>query len=232
MPNSLSQLVELLASIAKLPVARLEFREELNPDHVRKVYRIYTKRHPRYKVIPNKSLGAALVHLRRYRSRDDYIAAINGGRNSAEWHARKAKTKGYRLVEIDRNKFIDDIHAVNTSVDIRQGQPMDAHYLEKQTHYVAEKNFKYFGVLNADGKLMAYSELGFYGNFASFNRVIGVRNNDGVMHMMVTEIICQLIDDGSFNYLMYDTYFGASPGLKKFKTMLGFQPYRAKYSIQ
>jgi hypothetical protein len=31
---------------------------------------------------------------------------------------------------------------------------------------------------------------------------------------------------------MYDTYFGASPGLKAFKTMLGFQPYRAKYSIQ
>lgn len=232
MPNSLSQLVDLLTSIARLPVARLEFRRELNPDHIQKVYGIYTKRHPRYKVIRNKSLGAALVHLRRYRSRNDYIDTLKGGRNSADAHARKAKAKGYRLAEIDRNEFVDDIHAVNTSTDIRQGQPMDAHYLEKQTHYVDERNFKYYGVLNAAGKLMAYSELGFYGNFASFNRVIGVRNNDGLMHMMVAEIICQLIEEKDFHYLMYDTYFGASPGLKKFKTMMGFQPYRAKYSIQ
>jgi hypothetical protein len=28
---------------------------------------------------------------------------------------------------------------------------------------------------------------------------------------------------------MYDTYFGASPGMKTFKEMLGFHPYRAKY---
>jgi hypothetical protein len=231
MPNSLSRLVELLTSIARLPVARLEFHVELNPEHVRKVYRIYTKRHPRYKVIPNKSLGAALVHLRRYRNRGEYLDTVKG-RNSAAQHARKAQGKGYQLVEIDRNNFIDDIHEVNTSVEFRQGQRMDRHYLEKQTHYVAEKNFRYYAVLNAAGQLKAYSELGFYGNFASFNRVIGVRNNDGVMHMMVTEIICQLIENGSFNYLMYDTYFGASPGLKAFKTMLGFQPYRAKYSIQ
>jgi hypothetical protein len=232
MPNALSRLVNMLTEIARLPVARLEFRRELNPDHVQKVYKTFTKMHPRYKVIPNKSLGAALVHLRRYGSRTEYMDAVKGGRNSAEHFARKAQTKGYRLIEIDRNRFVDEIHEVNTSVEIRQGIPMDAHYLEKQTHFVAEKNFKYFGVLNADGKLMAYSELGFYGNFASFNRVIGIRNNDGVMHMMVTEIIGQLIDDGHNHYLMYDTYFGASPGMKTFKTLLGFQPYRAKYSIQ
>lgn len=231
MPKSLSRLVDLLTSIARLPVARLEFCLELNPEHVREVHRIYTKRHPRYKVIANKSLGAALVHLRRYRSGGDYMDTITG-RNSAAQHAKKAQGKGYRLLEIDRNNFIDAIHEINTSAEIRQGQPMDRHYLEKRTHYVAEKNFKYYGVFNAAGKLVAYSELGFYGNFASFNRLIGIRNNDGVMHMMVTEIICQLIDDASFTYLMYDTYFGASPGLKAFKTMLGFQPYRAKYSIQ
>jgi hypothetical protein len=79
---------------------------------------------------------------------------------------------------------------------------------------------------------MAYGDLGRYGNFAAFNRVIGVRNNDGIMHLLVTEIVCQLIEDRSCHYLMYDTYFGASSGLRAFKTMLGFEPYRAKYSIQ
>ncbi len=231
MPNALSRLFDLLASIAKLPVARLEFRSEFNPEHVRKIYRHFTKRHPRYKVIPNKSLGAALVDLARFRSREEYMNSVKG-RNSAEHHARKAKGKGYLVVEIDRNNFIDEIHEINTSVEIRQGQAMDESYLEKQAHYRSDKNFKYYGTLNSAGKLMAYSELGFYGNFASFNRLIGIRNNDGVMHLMVTEIICRMIDDGGLNYLMYDTYFGASPGMRTFKKMLGFEPYRAKYSIR
>lgn len=231
MPNTLSRLVDVVTAIARLPVARLEFRREFNPAHVERIYRHFTKRHPKYRVIQNKSLGAALVKLSNYRSRDDYLGTVKG-RNSAEHHARKARTKGYRIVEIDRNRFIDEIHAINTSVEIRQGQPMDAAYTQKQTYYQAEKNFKYYGVLSATGQLMAYSELGFYGNFASFNRVIGVRNNDGIMHLMVTEIIGGLIEDGSFTYLMYDTYFGASPGMQSFKKMLGFTPYRAKYSLQ
>ena len=231
MPNTLSRLADLVISIAKLPVARLEFRREFNPPHVERIYQHFTKRHPKYKVFQNKSLGAALVNLSGYRSREDYIGSVKG-RNSAEHHARKAKAKGYMIVEIDRNRFIDEIHDINTSVDIRQGQPMDAAYLQKQTYYNADKNFKYYGAISATGKLMAYSELGFYGNFASFNRVIGVRNNDGVMHLMVTEIICSLIEGGAFTYLMYDTYFGASPGLQSFKKMLGFVPHRAKYSLQ
>jgi hypothetical protein len=231
MPNKLSRLVDLFTSIARMPVANLEFRREFNPPHVERIYTHFTKRHPKYKIIPNKSLGAALVDLSRYRSREEYMGTIKG-RNSAEHHARKAKGKGYMIVEIDRNRFIDEIHEINTSVEIRQGQPMDASYLQKQTYYNAEKNFKYYGAISATGKLMAYSELGFYGNFAAFNRVIGVRNNDGVMHLMVTEIICSLIENGAFTYLMYDTYFGASPGLQSFKTMLGFVPHRAKYTLQ
>lgn len=231
MPNKLSQLFDQIAAIVRLPVVRLQFRLVLNPDNVATSYRYYTKRHPKYKIIQNKSMGAALVDLTKYRNRDEYLQHIAGG-NSAGRYAKRARGKGYAVVEIDRNDFIDDIYEINNSVEIRQGRPMDLDYREKKTSYRAEPNFKYYGVLNAAGKLMAYGELGFYGNFASFKRVIGVRNNDGMMHLMVTEIICQLIEAGSYQYLMYDTYFGASPGMKTFKKMLGFQPYRAKYSIQ
>ncbi len=231
MLNQLSQLFDQIVAIARLPVARLQFRLVLNPENVEKSYRYHTKRHPKYKVFQHKSMGAALVDLTTFRHRDDYMQTITG-RNSAEQHARKAKGKGYTVLEIDRNDFIDDIHEINNSVDIRQGRPMDPDYLERKTSYRSEPNFKCYGVVNAAGKLMAYSELRFYGNFAAFNRVIGVRNNDGTMHLMVTEIICQLIEGGNYQYLMYDTYFGASPGMKTFKNMFGFQPYRAKYSIK
>jgi L-amino acid N-acyltransferase YncA len=230
MPNKLSQLFNQLAEIARLPVVRLQFRLAMNPEEVEKSYKNFTKPHPKYKIFRNKSVGAALVDLTRFRNRDEYLQTIMG-RNSAEHHARKARGKGYVVVEIDRNDFIDDIYEINNSVEVRQGRVMDAEYREKKTSYRSDPNFKYFGVLNAAGKLVAYGELGFYGNFAAFQRVIGVRNNDGMMHLMMTEIVCQLIEARSYQYLMYDTYFGASPGMKTFKKMLGFQPYRAKYSI-
>lgn len=230
MPNKLSRVLDLALSIAKLPVARLEFRRALNPDDVGKMYQYFTQRHPKYLVFQNKSLGAALVDLTKFHGREQYLDAIKG--SNAERQARKAKAKGYRLVEIDRNDYIDAIHEINNSVEMRQGRPMDPAYQAKTMRYPNDKNYSHFGVLNAAGKLMAYGDLGLYGNFLAFNRVIGVRNNDGMMHLMLTEIICRKIEERNCRYLMYDTYFGASPGLKAFKEMLGFQPYRAKYSIE
>jgi len=231
MPNKLSQLFNQVLAIARLPVVRLQFHLVLNPENVEKTYRYYTKRHPRYKMFQNKSLGAALVDLTRFSSSDDYAQALKA-RKEVGRYVKRAKGKGYSVIEIDRNDFIDDIFEINTSVDIRQGRPMDPDYRDKKTSYQSEVNFKYYGVVNADGKLMGYGEVAFFGNFAAFNRVIGVRNNDGIMHLMVAEIIKRLIEARTYDYLMYDTYFGASPGLKAFKKMLGFEPYRAQYSIQ
>lgn len=232
MPNKLSQLFDLAIDISKLPVAHLEFRLAMNPAEVRRMHAHFTRRHPKYRIFQNKSMGAALVDLKRFGNRADYIDSIKGGRNSAEYHARKARSRGYVLAEIDRNDFIDDIYHINNSVEVRQGRPMDEAYRLKETFYSKEPNYRYFGVLNPAGKLVAYGNLGFFGNFAAFDRIIGVRNNDGIMHLLVSEIVCQVIESKAYNYVMYDTYFGASPGLKAFKTMLGFEPYRAKYSLQ
>lgn len=231
MSGTLSHMFELAVDIAKLPVASLEFRLAMNPDDVRRMHGHCTKPHPKYRIFQNKSMGAALVDLRRYASPDDYMRSVKG-RNSAEHHARKARSRGYIVTEIDRNDYIDELYAINTSLDARQGRPMDEAYQQKETHYVPEKNYKYFGVLNSAGKLTAYSYLGFYGNFAAFDRLLGLRNNDGAMHLMLTEIVCQLVAAGQHDYLMYDTYFGASPGLQTFKKMHGFEPYRVKYSLQ
>jgi hypothetical protein len=231
MTSKLSQLFNLALDISKLPVARLEFRLDLNPDSVRRMHAHFTKPHPRYRIFQNKSLGAALVDLKRFADPDEYMANMKG-RNSAGYYARKARSRGYSVVEIDRNVFVENIHEINTSLDQRQGRPMADAYRQKQTHFSPEKNYKYFGVLNSAGKLTAYSDIGFFGNFVAFDRLLGLRNNDGAMHLMVTEIICRMIESHAYGYLMYDTFFGASPGLRTFKTMLGFEPYRAKYSLQ
>lgn len=231
MLNKLLRFLDQLIAIARLPVVRLQFHLVINPENVRKIHAYYTKPHPRYRVFAHKSLGAALVDLTRFRHRDDYLQRIKA-RKELERHVRRARSRGYAVVEIDRNRFIDDIFEINNAIEVRQGRPMDEDYRKKKDNYPSEVNYKHYGVLNPQGKLVAYGDLGFYGNFAAFTRVIGLRNNDGIVHLMVTEIIGQLIDGGKYEYLMYDTYFGASDGLRKFKTLLGFAPYRAKYSLQ
>lgn len=231
MPNQLLQLFDQVIAIARLPVVRLQFHLVLNPENVEKIHRYYTKPHPRYRIFPHKSIGAALVDLTRFRHRDDYLQNMRS-RKELERHVRRARARGYTVVEIDRNDYIDDIFEINNSIEVRQGRVMDEDYRIKKLSYPAEVNARHYGVLDAGGKLLAYGDVGFYGNFAAFSKIIGVRNNDGIVHLMVTEIIGRLIDAGNYDYLMYDTYFGASAGMKKFKKMLGFEPYRAKYSIQ
>ena len=217
--------------VMKLPRARLYFSQQIDPVDIKATYRNYTKPHPRFKIIRHKTIGAALVDLAPFPNRDAYLDHIKG-KNQGGYHARRARSRGYVVHEIDRNDYVDDIHEINTSLDVRQGRKMDGHYLEKQERFDRQQHFHYWGVLNPQGKLVAYATLGVYGNFASFSQMMGIRNNDGIMHLLLSEAICQLIDAGKVRYVMYDTFFGAQPGLRNFKTILGFRPYRASYHLQ
>jgi hypothetical protein len=229
--DSLVRHFATLVEIARLPTAALRFHADIDPVRIAEEYHYVTKPHPRYRVIQNKSVGVALIDLKGLGHRDRYLEGITG-KNLGAYHAKRARSRGYVLAEIDRNGYIDDIHAINTSLETRQGQPMKEQYLQKVEHFEAERHFKYFGILSPQGTLMAYGNLGFYGDFCSFSRLIGHRNNDGIMHLLVVDIVCRLIDEGTMNYIMYDTFFGARPGLKHFKKTVGFKPYRARYSIQ
>lgn len=229
--NTLLRHYNTLVEIIRLPVARLSFHLNIDPVNIKSTYQNFTRPHPRYKLIRHKTLGAALIDLHDVNTREKYLELIKG-RNCGAYHAKRARARGYVCAEIDRNRHIDDIHEINTSVEYRQGRPMDQHYLQKTLHFDTLKHFKYYGVLNGEGKLVAYCNMGIYGNFCGFSQLIGVRNNDGIMHLLVVEIITRLIDTAALRYVMYDTYFGAQPGLRQFKTILGFRPYRAKYALQ
>jgi len=214
-----------------LPTAELCFHEHIEPHDIRITYDEYTRPHPRLRVIRAKTIGAALIDLSRYPDRAAYLDQIKA-KNQGGHHARRAIKRGYVFANIDRNDYIDDIHAINTSLAIRQGRPMDDSYIKKCEAFENQPHFAYHGVLDNEGTLVAYSTLGNYGNFASFSQLLGIRNNDGIMHLLMVEAICRLIDARQVQYVMYDTFFGAQPGLRTFKTILGFQPYRARYTLQ
>ena len=228
--TSLSRHLQTLRQLATLPVAQLRFVKDIEPDNVLETYRNFTKPHPKFKFIQHKSWGAALIDFQECGSFEAYLDKIKG-HNLGGYHARRARARGYLMTEIDRNRYVDDIHAINTSIEERQGRPMDAHYQLRQSSFERVPNFNYFGVLK-EGKLMAYANLGLYGNFSALSQLMGCRNNDGIMHLLMVEIVARLMRERRVRYLMYDTYFGAQPGLRQFKTILGFSPYRAKYSLQ
>lgn len=229
--KSISHHYQLLSEILRLPVAELHFLEAIDPADIRATYRYYTKPHPRYKVIRNKTLGAALIDLGGFTCHDHYLDLIKG-KNAGAHHAKRARNRGYQMRQIDRNDHVDAIYTINTSLEERQGRPMDAKYRQKQSHFESLRHFRYYGVFNPENQLVAYANVGHYGNFAAFSQLMGIRNNDGIMHMMVVDIAAELIGERQVRYLMYDTFFGAHPGLQTFKKILGFRPYRAKYKLQ
>lgn len=225
-----SNLYKTILQIIKLPVATLSFSQDIDPKNIRETYRYYTKRHPRYKIIRHKTLGAALIDLEYINTLEKYLALING-RNGGASYAKRARARGYIFSEIDRNQHIDAIHHINTSSTSRQGRPMDSNYQQRIRHFDSLDHFQYFGVISNKGELVAYANVGIFGNFCGFSQLIGLRNNDGIMHLLLIEIVSMLIDKKQVRYVMYDTFFGALPGLRQFKTMLGFRPYRAKYVL-
>lgn len=228
--DTLLRPVKILVEAARLPRAQLCFHEHLDPGHVRAVHADFTRPHPRYRVFPNKAIGAALIHLAALEGPDAYLRLVRAHGHAGP-QSRKASSRGYRMRAIDRNAHIDEIHAINTSLALRQGRPMDPHYLEPKTHYEARPHYRYYGVFDRDGRLAAYCNLGYFGNFALADQLLGYRNRDGAMYLLLAEIICGLIAERRIDYLMYDTFFGARPGLREFKRRAGFAPYRVRYLL-
>ena len=223
-----------IKEISQLPQVGISFIKYTKESRKKyeETYNYFTKPH-RLKLFKNKTLGVALINLGEFQNYDEYYKSING-KNSAAYYARKALKRDYEFVEIDRNNYIDDIYEVNTSSSIRQGRKMSDGYLVKTDFYSNEKNYRYFGVLDSKKKLVAYCNIGFYGEFALVVTLLGHKQylNDGVMYLMMVELNKLLFTEykqQGYNFVMYDTFFGASDGLKKFKSKLGYKAYKVKW---
>lgn len=229
--NEIRRVVSAGAQLHRMPRAHLEFHLKLHPERVTATHTEFTKKHPRYRVIKNKTIGIALIDLRRFKEPSDYLDTVKK-KDLAAYQARRASLRGYRVQKnIDRNLFIDEIHEINNSTETRQGRPMDEAYRVKETSFENYRHFSYYGVFNKRDRLVGYCNLAVLGNFAATERLLGYKTSDGFMYLLLTEIICSLIEQKTVNFLMYDSYLGAGPGLRSFKRKLGFNPYLVRYSL-
>lgn len=221
----------LALELARLPVARLRFEQARNPDGIRRAHDLFTKPHPRYKVFRNKTMGIALIDLTAFDGHPGGYLHLVRRSGHAGPQSRKAAARGYQLRRIDRNEHVDEIHAIHTSCAQRQGRPMDASYLTRKTAFENLPHFECHGVFDAGGRLVAYCSMGRYGNFIATDQLMGYKNQDGIMYLLLLKIICRLIEEREVEYFMYDTFLGAQPGLRDFKRRVGFRPYRARYEL-
>jgi hypothetical protein len=225
--------LKTLFEIALLPRVSFFFdRNLMQQQNVQDAYDYFNKRHPRLKIIKNKQIGVAYIDLSNYPSGGGYLESVNG-KNSAYYYSRKCKARGYILCEIDRNERREEIALIETSAPERQGRPMAVGYGDFNKKYVDFENYKYYGVI-FKSKIVAYANIGTYGNFACVSRLMGHAEhlNNGVMYLMLTEIISNLIEERRLRYIFYDTWYGASKGLKGFKKKLGFAPCIAAWLVR
>jgi Acetyltransferase (GNAT) domain len=146
---------------------------------------------------------------------------------------RKALKEGYSFGLIDRNAYLDDIFAINTSMEERQGRAMTEAYRTKPEPFsplpayrCPHHQIRTYGVLK-DGHLVAYTWLYQEGEMCLFSTILGhgAHLNAGVMYLLVAETIRDVMATAGTRYAMYNMHVSGTEGLRFFKEQMGFRPY-------
>ena len=224
-PKLLAEALELF----QLPGVSIEMSGD---DECLLLYRDFTSRHRRWRLIQNKRWGVALIKLPR--SIDDYLKETS---RLTRRRIKHAKQSGYRFTRIDPQDRIDEVLRVNRSASERQGRPMHPHYFDEETvrrYFTHSANV--FGVVDAEDVVQAYITVRDCGEVACMERLLGHADalEQGVMYLLVLGVVDWLIkargDQANPTWLMYDMFPGASPGMRHFKHVIGCQAYRVSWS--
>ncbi|MBL7923715.1 MAG: hypothetical protein JNL88_05915 [Bacteroidia bacterium] len=224
----MKKLLKIIQTVRALP--RVDIRIDTHSEEGRRMFSYYTKRHPRFFLIRNKTLGVALLSLQAFPTYAEYLQSVSG-KNSAAYYSRKAEKANYIFREIDPDTLADAIHAIHHSAETRQGKVLSSAYLEPLKMYPKNQHNFYYGLFKED-ELVAYLWLVKSGELITFNRLMGhaAHLKNGIMFLLVLkgiERIFQLLPRPS--YLMYDTLLGASEGLSLFKKRIGFKPFHVNW---
>jgi hypothetical protein len=192
-------------------------------------YDKFTAPHPRHPEYGTYQNGPSILVLPS--TFDEYWEGAAG--YGTRRKVRKALKEGYSFAFIDRDQYLDDIHAINTSMPERQGREMKAGYLKRPGPYgplpaysCPKHQVRTYGVLK-DGHLVAYTWLYQMGEMCLFSTILGHGDhlNAGVMYLLIAETLKDVIPLAGTKYAMYNMHQSGTEGLKFFKEQMGFAPY-------
>jgi hypothetical protein len=219
------RLVADLRTAARMPridvtVSRGEATEE-------EALRFFSRPHPRYRIVASKAFGAAMLPLDEFDDVDGYLATLRYARR----RVRRARRMGYTFGAFDPEERRSALLTIHTSLPERQGRAIGAAYLDPEAVYDKGPHLEYFGV-SREGILVAYSQLRYAGEIVGLNRVMGHGDHldDGIMFLLVAGVVEHVkATRPDVHYVFYDMFFGASQGLRAFKTNLGFRPHYVRW---
>lgn len=224
------RLIAEAVDLSRLPGVKIEMSGD---ERCHELYEAFTRRHARWRLIQAKRWGVALLPIpERF---DDYFSSPRQAHLRREFN--RATRAGLTFAPVDRLVRLDEILAINRSADERQGRPMHPDYLDEDTvRRHLERAADVFGVTDAGGVLQAYVYIRICGEVACVERLLGHAETlkQGVMWVLLTGTIQNLAGrqqaEGRPTWFMYDTFSGASPGMRQFKHWLGFESYRVSWS--
>ncbi len=161
----------------------------------------------------------------------DYLAH----RRTARKRAAHAKRLGYTFQPVERHAYEGDIHAINTSMPVRQGRPMAPGYHQKGAYgpnpVVCPRHHVYtYGVLQ-DDRLAAYLWLYRSGQLAMVSSILGHADHleNGVMYLLFLGMLERQFRHGGTAY--YNRWSSGTDGLRFFKTRVGMEPGTVNWEL-
>lgn len=139
---------------------------------------------------------------------------------------------GYHSREItwsERTFYLDDIHAINTSMAERQRKPMGESYLDYPKEITGRKSCcHHYGTFIAcfkDAKLYAYITTNFCGEMAAASQILGHGDylKDGIMLNIWAAFVEVCITRG-IKYIVYSRWNDGYGGLRHWKHSVGMKP--------
>lgn len=191
----------------------------------------FTAPHPRLEGYGTYEPGASILVVRSYEEWWDNVGQYTRRK------VRRAGKRGYVFAEIERDDHLDDIYAINTSMEERQGRPMTESYQKRPGPFGAlpastcpRHRIRAFGVLH-EGRLVAYTWIHQVGEMCLFSTILGHGDhlNEGIMFLLVAESLRVLTDEAGTRYAMYNMHYSGTEGLRFFKERMGFRPFRVRW---
>jgi len=146
---------------------------------------------------------------------------------TAKKRADRCARRGYVFSEVDYSQHSDDIYAINTSLDQRQGRPMaDGYRCYRDRGRLPEfpcdlHNTRTYGVLQGR-RLRAYLTLHRSNELAMVSMILG--HGDHLANEIMYLLFAGLVEDqaGNPGILYYNRHDSGQDGLRFYKERVGF----------
>src|SRR5579875_49011 len=240
--NRLSAAVRDLRELFNLPQLTINLMYEDTKDNdpfygkiVKDFYKDSLSWHPKYPFLAKFRHGVATCVLPT--SFDAYFMKIEA---SARRNYKKESRCGYIFSKIQFNDYLEDIGAIRSSAEYRQGK-MSEEWLRQPPRPVANPpsqtdvhDYSYFGVLR-EGRLYSYAGCFIAGEMCHLEQIFGHERfqPDGIVPMLIISIANYLYTTHPHvKYYIYGSYFGAGETMRRFKRKFGFLPHRVTWVLK